>query len=62
VRREDVEAAAEVDREYMRRAIPDLEVGTAQTTGEEGCPACGAPLSPDAAECSDCGLTLVADA
>jgi len=62
VRSEDVEAAAEVDREYMRQVIPDLEVGAQEASGDEGCPACGAPLAPDAAECSDCGLTLVADA
>jgi len=61
-RRDDLEAAVEVDREFMRQSIPDLEAGAAQTTGEEGCPACGAPLVPDAAECSDCGLALAADA
>jgi uncharacterized protein (UPF0212 family) len=62
VRSEDLEAAVEVDREYMRQAIPDLEAVGQQATGEEGCPACGAPLDPDAAECADCGLALVADA
>jgi hypothetical protein len=62
VRSADVEAAVEVDREYMRQAIPDLPVGGQETTGSEACPACGAPLAPDASECSDCGLTLVADA
>ncbi len=63
VRSADVEAAVEVDREYMSRAIPDLPAGAGEeATGEEACPACGAALAPDAAECSDCGLTLVADA
>jgi hypothetical protein len=62
VRSADVPAALEVDREYLRTAIPDLPPDAEQASGEEVCPACGAALAPDAAECSDCGLTLVADA
>ena len=46
----------EVDREYLRSQIPDLPARRRGRRWEEGCPACGAPLAPDAAECPDCGL------
>jgi hypothetical protein len=61
VRHADVAVALEVDRDYMRQMIPDL-AHAPESTGDEACPACGTPLAPDAAECSDCGLTLAADA
>jgi hypothetical protein len=62
VRQQDVDAALEVDRAHMRHVIPDLPAEGVAPAGGEGCPACGAAITPDAAECSDCGLALVADA
>lgn len=53
----DAQAAAVVDRAYMRSQLPDLDAEA--ETGNEGCPACGAPVAPDAAECPDCGLVLL---
>jgi len=59
VRAEDAEAAREVDRAHMRSQIPDLpEEGVNETAGE-GCPACGAAVAVDAAECPECGLALL---
>jgi hypothetical protein len=61
VRHADVAAGLEIDRDYMRQMIPDL-AHAPEPAGDEACPACGTPLVPDAAECSDCGLSLAADA
>jgi hypothetical protein len=56
---EDLEAASEVDAEFMRSQLPDLagEPGTAAAADPETCPACGAATA-SAAECPDCGLAL----
>lgn len=59
VRREDVEAAAAVDAEYMQSQIPDMPDATAGDVDAESCPACGAATGADANECSDCGLALL---
>ena len=61
VREEDAAAAARVDDAFMRSQIPDLpaaEAADGGPPGGEGCPACGADLVADAAECPDCGLAL----
>lgn len=62
VRAEDLEAATEVDAEFMRSQIPDLDpdAGAAEAEdGDERCPACGAEVGADAGECPDCGLVLL---
>lgn len=58
VREADAQEAAEVDREYLRSQLPDLPAA-AEAGAEGGCPACGAPVAADAAECPDCGLALL---
>ncbi len=61
VRPEDAEAAAAIDEAFFREQIPDLpeehELSGAPEAAD-GCPACGEPASPDAAECPSCGLAL----
>jgi hypothetical protein len=54
----DLEAAAEVDAEFMQSQLPDLsrDAGAAPVD-PESCPACGAATG-GAAECPDCGLAL----
>ncbi len=61
VRAEDAEAARAVDTEVLRRELPELsELPDAPATvdSEEACPACGSAVSPDEAECPDCGLNF----
>lgn len=60
VRPEDVEAASQVDAAFMHSQIPDLpgESGPEGAENDEGCPACGTALTPEAVECPDCGLVL----
>jgi len=59
VRRADLERARVVEDEWMRERLPDsgapipLEGNAAQ-----GCPACGAPLTAEAAACTACGLEI----
>jgi hypothetical protein len=59
LREQDVAAALEIDRAFMRTVMPDLPEGEAASPGEGGCPACGAALASDARECPDCGLALI---
>jgi predicted amidophosphoribosyltransferase len=59
VREQDVPAALEVDRAFMRQIIPDLPDDAEAPLAEGACPACGAAVASDAAECADCGLALV---
>jgi hypothetical protein len=57
---DDVPAASRVDRDYLRSVLPDLPADHQPgLEGGEGCPACGAPVAPDARECPDCGLALL---
>jgi len=60
VRAADLPAAQRIDRDYLRAQIPDLPAEA--EVGGEGCPACGAPVAPDATECPDCGLALIESA
>jgi hypothetical protein len=60
VRAEDVARARAVDAELLRDQLPDLPEGASSGWSEaEGCPACGAAVGPDAAECPECGLAFV---
>ena len=54
---EDLEAAREIDAEFLRVQIPDQPADPSHS--EEHCPACGDPLAPDAAECPGCGLPFL---
>jgi len=66
VRRDDLERALRVDAERLRHEMPDLadaELAVRPVddpaAAEAGpCPACGADLGPDAAECPECGLVF----
>jgi len=61
VRSEDLEAAAAIDEAFFREQIPDLPEGHEVSGAPEvadGCPACGEPAAPGAAECPSCGLAL----
>ena len=60
VRAGDLPAARQIDHAYLRSQIPDLPAEV--EAGGEGCPACGAPVAPDATECPDCGLALIESA
>jgi hypothetical protein len=59
VREQDAAAAAAVDHAFLRSQLPDLPADAEAGAGGEGCPACGAPVAADAAECPDCGLALL---
>jgi hypothetical protein len=59
VREQDVPAAMEVDRAFMRTIMPDLPEDAGAPAVEGGCPACGTPVASDARECPDCGLALL---
>ncbi|NRA07664.1 MAG: hypothetical protein HRU02_05845 [Myxococcales bacterium] len=61
VREADLPAAREVDENFLRSQIPDLpeDLSAHEPAGDEQCPACGTAVSPNAQECSDCGLVLV---
>lgn len=60
VRPEDAERARRIDEQLLRRQLPDLpEDADTDWREADGCPACGAPVAPDAAECPDCGLGFV---
>ena len=55
----DVARARAIDAEHLEREIPDLPDDWEDAAVEgEGCPACGACVAEDAAECPDCGLAL----
>jgi hypothetical protein len=61
VRPGDREAALALDVEFAQSQIPDLPepiTTTALDSPSEGCPACGSPIQPNAAECPGCGLYL----
>lgn len=59
VREQDLAAAREVDREFMRRQFPDVSEEPSAGAAGEGCPACGAAVAADAVECPECGLALL---
>ena len=54
--RDDYAEAAHVVAEAFARRNPSLAETPYQEFPEEGCPACGATLPENAAECPDCGL------
>jgi hypothetical protein len=56
---DDLEAASEVDADFMQSQIPDLarDAGPSAAADLETCPACGAATA-GAGECPDCGLAL----
>lgn len=58
VRSEDAERARTLDTRHLEREIPDLPEGWEGSPAGEDCPACGASVADDAAECPDCGLAL----
>jgi hypothetical protein len=59
VRPEDAERARQVDAALRRSQLPDLpEDASPEWRDAEGCPACGSALEPEAAECSECGLSF----
>lgn len=57
----DLLAAREVDENFLRSQIPDLpeDLGAAEMTGDDACPACGTAVAPEVQECPDCGLVLI---
>jgi predicted amidophosphoribosyltransferase len=59
VRPEDAERARAIDAELLRSQLPDLPEDVSSEWSEaEACPACGAALEPEAAECAGCGLAF----
>ncbi len=62
VRPQDAEAAAAVDAAFTEYQIPDLP-GAVEggEVGEDACPACGAQVTPETAECPECGIVLLMD-
>jgi hypothetical protein len=62
VRDEDFEAAKAIDTAYLKREMPDLDESQLEEAlagdDDDGCPACGDPVAPDAVECAGCGLAL----
>ena len=55
---EDLERAQERVTEYYMEIHPELRASH-ELASQGKCPACGSPVGADAAECSDCGLTLM---
>jgi len=55
---QDAEKASERIEEYCAELHPELQASR-EMMGRGKCPACGSPVSPDAVECPDCGLTLL---
>lgn len=59
VRPADAERARAVDAALLRSQLPDLpEHVSSEWSDAEACPACGAALEPEAAECAGCGLAF----
>lgn len=55
---QDAEKASERIEEYCAEIHPELQASRdIMSLGK--CPACGSPVSPEAVECPDCGLTLL---
>ena len=58
VSRADAEKAVQRIEDYQVELHPEL--GLARDLQSQGkCPACGSEVGPEAAECPDCGLTLL---
>jgi hypothetical protein len=59
VREGDAEAGRGVERELQEEGLPEI-AGRVEKSGKEAhaCPACGAQLTPQDAECSSCGLAF----
>ena len=55
---QDAEKASERIEEYCAEIHPELRASREMMSLGK-CPACGSPVSPDAVECQDCGLTLL---
>ena len=55
---QDAEKASERIEEYCAELHPELQASR-EMMSRGKCPACGSPVSPDAVECHDCGLTLL---
>ena len=55
---QDAEKASERIEEYCAEIHPELQASREMMSLGK-CPACGSPVSPDAVECQDCGLTLL---
>jgi hypothetical protein len=55
---QDAEKANERIEEYCAELHPELQASR-EMMSRCKCPACGSPVSPDAVECPDCGLTLI---
>ena len=55
---EDVEKASKRIDEYYIEVHPEMQASQ-EMVSQGKCPACASPVSPDAAECPDCGLTLL---
>jgi hypothetical protein len=59
VRKRDADAARDVERELQVTGLPEI-AGRVEASDTElhACPACGASLNPQDAECSSCGLAF----
>lgn len=55
---ENGERAKERIEEYYAEIDPEVKASN-EMISQGKCPACGHYVGPDAAECSDCGLTLI---
>ncbi|MBI5739193.1 MAG: hypothetical protein HZA16_00600 [Nitrospirae bacterium] len=55
---EDAEKASERIEEHCALLHPELKASR-EMMGRGQCPACSSPVSSDAVECPDCGLTLL---
>jgi len=54
----DAERANDHIEQYCAEVHPELRTSREMMSRGQ-CPACGSPVSSDAAECADCGLTLL---
>jgi hypothetical protein len=55
---QDAEKAHEKVEEYYAEIHPEIQASK-EMLNQGKCPACGSHADPDAAECPDCGLTLL---
>ena len=58
VSEENAENAVNLIEAHYAKVHPEIEASN-EMASQGNCPACGSPVAPDDAECSDCGLTLM---
>ena len=56
----DATGAAEVDAAFTEYQIPDMPTEGGDVS-DDACPACGTQITPETAECPECGIVLLVE-